>query len=355
MASRPISNLDTTTYPALRRQGDRTAEHVVALDGIAIIVNPKNPVSQLSVPQLRGIYTGHITNWKALEGNNAPIELYGRNQDSGTFEMFTEKVIGRDGLASAEISAVPRDHQIADSGSLVDAVMNSANAIGYVSSSMVKAAKALPISDGRGPALLPTKLSIVTEDYPICRRLLLYDWEAPGSLMDAFIRYVVYNPGQTLVTQTPFFDLTPRVFPVVAPQKAPRAYKAIASKYSRIGLSLHFSSEQADTASNTNEQLDSLARVNVLRLRTFLAQHGDTGNDILLIGFGDGHQIGAESHRLARMRAETVAASLREVGVIVPDQNIQDFGTLLPVASNESPEGRQKNRRVEVWLRNELQ
>ncbi len=354
MASRPISDLDKEDYPALRNLGDRVAEHVVALDGIAIIVNPSNPVAQLSIPQLRALYTGEIKNWKQVGGNDAPIELYGRDRSSGTFEMFTEKVIGKDAL-NAEAFAVSPDHQIGDSGVIVDSVMRSPNAIGYVSSPMIKNAKALRISDGTGPAFAPTELSIVTEDYPICRRLLLYDWDAPGSLMNAFVRYVVYKPGQTLVAQTPFVELLPRVFPVLVPESAPVSYKEVASRYSRIGLSFHFSSQQAETTMNPNDQLDNLARVNVLRLRTFLAQHGGTGDDIQLIGFADQVEAGIPNQNLAHKRAESVATALRAIGVIVPSENIRDFGADLPVASNETPEGRRKDRRVEVWVRNGLQ
>src|ERR1700676_3225785 len=229
MASRPINDSDKKLHPALGNLGNRATEHVVALDGIAVIVNPHNPVAQLSIPQLRAIYTGQVRNWKDVGGNDAPIELYGRDRNSGTFEMFTEKVIGRDTISDWDTSAITPDHQIGDSGLIVDSVMRSPNAIGYVSSPMVKEAKALPISDGSGPAFPPTELSIVTEDYPISRRLLLYDWDAPGSLMDAFVRYVVYKPGQTLVRQTPFVELTPNIFPVIAPQNAPAAYTDIPS------------------------------------------------------------------------------------------------------------------------------
>jgi len=176
-------------------------------------------------------------------GPDAPIELYGRDRESGTFEMFTEKVFGKDALANPPHSAVSSNRQIADSSLIVDAVLHTPNAIGYVSSPMIRDAKALAISDGSGPAFRPTELAIVTEDYPICRRLLLYDWDAPGSLMDAFVRYVVYKPGQTLVAETPFVALIPRLFSVIPPQNAPAPYKEVASKYSRIGLSFHFSSE----------------------------------------------------------------------------------------------------------------
>jgi hypothetical protein len=131
----------------------------------------------------------------------------------------------------------------------------------------------------------------VTEDYPICRRLLLYDWDAPASLMNAFVRYLVYKPGQTLVSRTPFVELTPKIFPAVPPQNAPAAYKDFASKYSRIGLSFHFSSEQVDATTDSTNQLDNLARVNVLRLRTFLAQRGGTGDCIRLIGVKGGVKV----------------------------------------------------------------
>lgn len=353
MASRPINDSDRAAYPDLKNLGDRANEHVIALDGIAIVVNPKNPVVRLSIPQLRAIYTGQIKNWRDVGGLDAPIELYGRDRNSGTFEMFTEKVIGKDATAGIGEMAVSASHQIGDSGSIVDSVMRSANAIGYVSSPMIRGAKAVPISDGSGPAFPPTQLAIVTEDYPICRRLLLYDWDAPGSLMNAFVRYVVYKPGQTLVTQTPFVELTPKVFAVIPPQDAPRAYKELASSYSRIGLSFHFSSDQADAATDTN-QLDNLARVNVLRLRTFLAQHGGTGDDIFLIGFADQYEERIPKQNLARKRAESVATSLRAIGVIVPSENVRDFGASLPVASNDNSEGRRRNRRVEVWVRNKL-
>lgn len=352
MASRPISSHDQDEYPVLKYRSDRLDEHVVALDAIAVIVNPQNSVSELSISQLRAIYSGQIKNWKDVGGRDAPIEFYGRDRNSGTFEMFTEKIFGKSALNNSAGLAVPAEYQIADSGLIVDAVMHSPNAIGYVSSPMIRDVKALAISDGSGPAILPTELSIVTEDYPICRRLFLYNWGVPGSVMEAFIRYAVYKPGQALVEQTPFVELTPRIFSVSPPKNAPEAYKEIVSKYSRIGLSFHFSDVQTSDATS---ELDSLARINVLRLRTFLAQREETGDDILLIGFADGQEGRTSSKHVAQQRAEKIATSLRAVGVIVPSENIVNLGADLPVASNDTPEGRQKNRRVEVWVRNRLQ
>jgi phosphate transport system substrate-binding protein len=351
MASRPISTHDQDEYPVLRNRRERLDEHVVALDAIAIIVNPQNPVSELSVPQIRAIYSGEIKNWKELGGRDEPIAFYGRDRSSGTYEMFMEKIFGKAAITSSEGPAVPAERQISDSRLIVDAVLHSSNAIGYVSSPLIREAKTLAVSDGSGPAILPTELSVVTEDYPICRRLFLYDWGAPGSMMEAFIRFAIYKPGQTLVEPTPFVELTPRIFSVSPPPNAPAAYKEIASKYSRVGLSFHFSTGGTN---ETASELDNLANVNILRLRTFLAQHEQIGEDILLIGFSDAKERATSSKHVAQQRAEAIATSLRSVGVIVPSKNVLEFGADLPVASNDTPEGRRRNRRVEAWVRKGL-
>jgi phosphate transport system substrate-binding protein len=354
MSSRPINDRDRRINPALRSLGGHTTEHVVALDGIAIIVNPSNPVSRLSIPQLRAIYSGEIRNWRQVGGHDAPIELYGRDQNSGTLEVFTDRVMGRDPQGRLKQAKVPADHQIGDSSFMVDAVTRSSDAIGYVSSPLIRDAKALMISDGNGPAIRPTQLSVVTEDYPICRRLLMYDRNSPDTVMNAFIRFVIYKPGQALVEKTPFVELTPRIFAVVPPPGSPAAYKKIAMQYSRIGLSFHFSSEQIVSGKDAKSELDNLADINILRLQTFLSQHGGMGGDILLIGFADETEAGTASEQLARQRAESVAISLEAIGVLVPPENIKDFGADLAVASNNTPEGRSRNRRVEVWVRKGL-
>jgi phosphate transport system substrate-binding protein len=352
MASRPYNDQDRQKYPSLGNLGSGATEHVVALDGIAVIVNPANSVERLSIQQLRAIYTGRIRSWNQVGGPDAPIELYGRNQKSGTGEMFAQMVVGKDAQGHALPTLVAPDHQIEDSSAIVDAVMQSPNAIGYVSSPLIRSAKALAISDGSNAALSPSELAIVTEDYPIGRRLYLY---APGDASDlaqAFIRYAVNSRGQAVVTEAHYVALTPKSFAIHdVPPDAPAEYAEIAQHYQRLGLSFRFASGQAGISSGGHDSLDNLARDNVARLESYLAQHNSSGDDILLIGYADNVGGAGPNKALALSRAESVAESLATDDVRVPNSAIRSFGMELPVASNDTPEGRARNRRVEVWVR----
>ena len=279
MASRPFNDSDRKKYPSLANLSSPANEHVIALDGIAVIVNPSNPVSKLSIQQLQSIYTGKITNWNQVGGEDGSIDLYGRDKESGTAAMFAEMVVGKDP------QVVPASHQIRDSDAIVDAVMQSASAIGYVSSPLIKHAKALAISDGSGAALRPSELAIVTEDYPIGRRLFLYQTNLDrDSIAASFVSFAVNAQGQAVVSQAQYVGLTPKSFPANdIPSDAPPDYREIASKYDKLGLSFRFASGQADLGAKADQQLDNLANDNVARLETYLAQHKGAATDLSLI------------------------------------------------------------------------
>lgn len=105
-------------------------ETIVALDGIAIIVNPQNPVKDLSLEQIAKIYTGEITNWKDVGGEDAEIVLIGREAGSGTRDGF-ESITGTK-------DACKLDQELTSTGGVIEAVAGNANAIGYASLSAVE-------------------------------------------------------------------------------------------------------------------------------------------------------------------------------------------------------------------------
>lgn len=104
-------------------------EHIVALDGVAIVVNPENPVADLTTEQIAGIFTGEITNWSELGGADAPVAIYGREAGSGTRGAF-EEIVG-----VADLCVYTNEYS--STGDMVGSIAGNPNAIGYASLSAV--------------------------------------------------------------------------------------------------------------------------------------------------------------------------------------------------------------------------
>lgn len=134
---------------------------VVAIDGIAIIVNNENSVEDLSIDQIRQIYTGEITNWKDVGGNDAPIVLIGREAASGTRDGF-ESVTGTE-------DACKYSQELTSTGDVIQTVSNNANAIGYASFSAAdNTVKTLKVG-----GVAPEVDTIQSGDYEIQRNFVL--------------------------------------------------------------------------------------------------------------------------------------------------------------------------------------
>jgi phosphate transport system substrate-binding protein len=112
-----------------RANGFEPVEHVIAIDALAIILHPDNPVSQLTIDQLADIYTGRITNWQDVGGNDAPIVLLSRETNSGTHVYFLEEVV-RKGEESSDIFA-PQTLLMPSSVGITSELRRNPNAIGY--------------------------------------------------------------------------------------------------------------------------------------------------------------------------------------------------------------------------------
>jgi phosphate transport system substrate-binding protein len=158
MASRRIKPNESASLSNLGNMFSRDNEHVIALDGIAVIVAPGNPVPSLSRQNLAKMFSGEITDWSQVGGTAGPIKLYARDQNSGTFDTFQALVLG-----SSKLSA--QATRIEDSAELEAAVAAAPSSIGFVGLPYVKSAKALPVSDGQAMALAPTVFTVKKEDY----------------------------------------------------------------------------------------------------------------------------------------------------------------------------------------------
>ena len=136
-------------------------ETIVALDGIAIIVNPQNPVKDLSLEQIAKIYTGEITNWKDVGGEDAEIVLIGREAGSGTRDGFESITKTKD--------ACQYRQELTSTGDVITTVSQNPNAIGYASLAAIKdSVKALTVN-----GVAPTEATVKDGTYLVQRPFVL--------------------------------------------------------------------------------------------------------------------------------------------------------------------------------------
>jgi phosphate transport system substrate-binding protein len=200
MASRPIRIDEVEAgIKAFRR---RPHEYQVALGALVVYVNAANPVREISLAQLSDIFTGRVDRWTAFGGPDLPIALYSRENSSGTYEMFKERILeGADFAASTQT--------MPGNASVLAAVARDPAGIGYGGVASEPEARPLAIREAAGlPAVLPTLEAILTGTYPLTRHLLLYVNPAVdrGSLAD-FIGWIRSEEGQRIAEKAGYHSL----------------------------------------------------------------------------------------------------------------------------------------------------
>ncbi len=180
----------------------------VGLDGIAIVVHPSNPISQLTVDQLARIFSGKVSNWKELGGIDTQIVLLSREVNSGTHVYFKEHVLRRNDPASKEEFS-PKALMLSSSQAIADEVANNSGAIGYYGMGYISAKqKALAVAkDDKAPAISPTIENVMKGSYPISRPLYLYSNCQPQGAVKKFVDYALSPEGQQIVKETDFVPI----------------------------------------------------------------------------------------------------------------------------------------------------
>lgn len=197
-ASRPMKESEIETMK--QKTGYEPYRVSVAKDGITIYVHNDNPVEQLTIEQLRGIYEGKITNWKEVGGNDAKIILYGRENSSGTYEFFKEHVLDKGDFA-ATTQTLPGTAQV------VESVTKDPNGIGYGGAAYAEGIKKLKLVGENGQALEPTEENILSGAYALSRDLYMYFAQAPSGAMKTYIDWVLSDAGQALTTEEGYYPL----------------------------------------------------------------------------------------------------------------------------------------------------
>jgi phosphate transport system substrate-binding protein len=173
----------------------------VARDGLSVYVNETNPIKEISMDNLRLIFTGKITNWKELGGADSKIIVYSRENSSGTYVFFKEHV-----LKNADYT--PRTQSMPGTAAVVNAVAKEKNAIGYGGAAYAKGIRVLAVKkDDASPAISPDLAHVQDGSYALARPLFFYVRNKPTGEIKAFIDWVLSKDGQDIVTKVGYFPI----------------------------------------------------------------------------------------------------------------------------------------------------
>nr|WP_315421409.1 phosphate ABC transporter substrate-binding/OmpA family protein [uncultured Pseudomonas sp.] len=335
-SSRPIKDSELVDLEPLGDLKSPGAEQVIAIDGLAIILNPQNPLNTLNTEQLAQIFNGEASTWEALGGIGGPIHVYARDDQSGTYDTFKELVLNRRSkplVASAK--------RFESSEALSDAVSQDPQGIGFIGLPYVRQAKAVAIVDGDSQPMLALNSLIATEDYPLSRRLFFYlPPSGHNPWAKALVDFTQTSKGQAIVAANGFIAQQVQAIAVQPRPSMPEDYQAIAREAQRLTVNFRFEEGSAS--------LDNKARQDLQRVVTYLKSHEKLDKQVTLVGFGDAKNDPQRAALLSKLRAMAVRRELVKSGVVLRD--IRGFGAQMPVAANTADEGRIKNRRVEVWV-----
>ncbi len=188
-----------------KQKGINPTEIKVALDGLAVVVNPSNPVSKLTIDQLAGIFTGKITNWKELGGKDEKIVILSREVNSGTHVYFKEHVL-RKNDPNAKNEFAPSALLLSSSQAIADEVAGNPDAVGYygMGYTSTKQKSIAVAKDEKSEYVIPTIENVLSGKYPISRPLFLYTNGSPAGLVKKFVDFTLSKEGQDIVTATDF-------------------------------------------------------------------------------------------------------------------------------------------------------
>ncbi|MBJ2216669.1 MULTISPECIES: substrate-binding domain-containing protein [Pseudomonas] len=335
-ASRPIKDGELVDLEPLGDLKGPDAEQVIAIDGLAIIVSPRNSLHSLTTEQLAQIFNGEVSTWEALGGSGGAIHLYARDDQSGTYDTFKELVLDR-----RKQPLAPSAKRFESSEQLSDAVSQDPQGIGFIGLPYVRQAKAVAIVDGDSQPMLPLTSLIATEDYPLSRRLFFYlPPSSPNPWAKALVDFTQGSKGQAIVAANGFIAQQVQAIGVTPRPSMPDDYQAIARDAQRLTVNFRFEEGSAS--------LDNKARQDLQRVVAYIKNQGKLNKQVTLVGFGDTKNDPQRAALLSKLRAMAVRRELVKSGVVLKD--IRGFGAQMPVAANTADEGRIKNRRVEVWV-----
>ncbi|MBW2040130.1 MAG: phosphate ABC transporter substrate-binding protein [Deltaproteobacteria bacterium] len=194
-ASRPMKAKE---WKIAETKGIKPHEQIIAKDGIAVVVHPTNPISELTMSQIKDIYAGRIENWSQLGGPERRIVVVSRESASGTYECFHKIVMKKEKITPAAIL------QAANAG-VLNTVAQTKGAIGYIGLGYITG-KVKPLKVN---GVYPTPEVVRKETYPISRPLFMYTRGNPQGAVADFINFALSPEGQRIAQKEGFVPIRP--------------------------------------------------------------------------------------------------------------------------------------------------
>jgi len=336
MSSRRIKDQERDML--LAKSGDLTepgSEHIIGLDGLAIITNNNNALAQLSIPQLVKIFSGEVSNWSELGGKDLPITLYARDENSGTWDSFKSMVLDPSGVTLAMTAK-----RFESSTELSDSVAKDEGGIGFIGLPYVRRAKLLAISTTKtSKAILPTHFTVSTEDYPLSRRLYFYlPQKNINAEAEEFVEFSATERGQSIVEDIGLVSQNIKTGQPFSNNFYPDEMRSLTARSQRLSINFRFK--------DGSDELDTKGISDLDRLVKYVETNAP--KRVQLFGFSDTEGDKAQNMELSLRRAKVVEQHLIARGIY--PLVARGMGEEAPLASSKTEEGRRMNRRVEVWI-----
>ncbi|MFH1699674.1 MAG: phosphate ABC transporter substrate-binding protein [Candidatus Zixiibacteriota bacterium] len=189
-------------YKLAEQKGIKPYRISVALDGIAVFLNEKNKIKNLNFAQLKGIYTGAITNWKEVGGNDARIIIYSRENNSGTYAFFKEEVLNKEDYSDYT-------QTLPGTAAVVNAIANDKNGIGYGGIAWAKGVKYASVAkDEKSEYVEPSTESVSDGSYPISRDLYWFFNGKPAGELKKLVNWALSEEGQKVAADIDYVPLS---------------------------------------------------------------------------------------------------------------------------------------------------
>ncbi len=335
-----------------RQRGIELREFVIGYDGIAVVVHPANPVSELTVAQLSDLFTGRLRNWREVGGPDLPVHLISRPSYSGTFSFFRDKVLRRGNDKGPEDYA-PGAEFMEENGAILEKVAREPGAISYVGIGWVTpAVRTLGVAPQAGqPAVRASVATVRTGAYPIYRPLLMYSRGEPHGPAREMLAFILSSDGQKVVAKNDFVptDSPLALAPETGAQGGGRAAAATAGA-GATGSTAAASAAPPEVVRVQFPEGATLTEAAKASLAALAVSVRSGANHLLVVGHADIRGSRAVNARMALARAKAVASYLEAEGVPRSAIEVAGKGADEPVGSNQSGAGRGANRRVDVTV-----